>query len=145
MDPRIEKTIALLEECLHRTVDYDEIAQEVNLSLPRLRSLFRAETGEPLARYHKSLRMREAGKLLQSTFLNLKQIMLRVGINDESHFVRDFKKTYSVSPTQYRARALSLADVRKGDDQIGQQIISFANKFLLMFLHHKIILMMFLS
>jgi transcriptional regulator GlxA family with amidase domain len=116
MDSRVEKTIGLLEEQLHRTIHYDDIAQKVNLSLPRLRSLFRAETGEPLARYHKTLRMREARRLLQGTFLNLKQIMLKVGINDESHFVRDFEKIYTVSPTRYRAGFLHRADVRESDD-----------------------------
>lgn len=104
MDSRVEKTISLLEENLHRSSHYDEIAQVVNLSLPRLRCLFKAETGEPLARYQKALRMREARRLLENTFLNLKQIMLRVGIHDESHFVRDFKRTYNLSPMQYRAQ-----------------------------------------
>jgi transcriptional regulator GlxA family with amidase domain len=124
MDPRIEKTIGLLEESLHRTVHYDEIARTVNLSLPRLRSLFKAETGEPLARYHKALRMREARRLLEETFLSIKQIMRRVGINDESHFVRDFKKINAVYPTQYRARLLHRRDLRDGNDQDGQQIVN---------------------
>lgn len=104
MDSRVEKAIALLEENLHRSVHYEEIAQAVNLSLPRLRSLFRAETGESLARYQKGRRMQAALTLLQNSFLNLKQIMLKVGINDESHFVRDFKKAYKLPPMQYRAQ-----------------------------------------
>lgn len=116
MDARVEKTIGLLEEQLHHTVRYNDLARKVNLSLPRLRSLFRAETGEPLARYHKTLRMREASRLLQGTFLSLKQIMLKVGINDESHFVRDFEKIYALSPTKYRAGLLHRPALRDGND-----------------------------
>jgi AraC-like DNA-binding protein len=146
MDVRIEKTIALLEKNLHRTLDYDEIAQAVNLSLPRLRSLFRAETGQPLARYQKTLRMREASRLLQNTFLNLKQIMLKVGINDESHFVRDFKRTYKLSPMQYRAQyRRGQSGERNRDDQDGQQIVTSANTFLLMFLLSQLMLTLLVS
>src|SRR5215207_10156515 len=104
MDIRVEKILTLLECNLHRTLPSGDIAQTMNLSVPRLRSLFRAEIGQPLARYQKTIRMREARRLLHSTSLSLKVIRLKVGINDESHFVRDFKRTYGLSPTQYRAR-----------------------------------------
>lgn len=57
--------------------------------------------------YRKSLRMRMAKRLLETTFLNVKEIMLEVGFKDESNFVRDFKKCYGLSPTMYRARYLS--------------------------------------
>jgi AraC-like DNA-binding protein len=103
MDVRIRKIVTLLEANFHLTPRVHEIAQVVNLSPPRLRSLFRAETGEPLARYQKGLKMREAQRLLRETFLTIKEIKLRVGINDESHFVRDFKRAYGLTPTQYRA------------------------------------------
>lgn len=104
MDQRILKVVTLLEEKPHATLGPAEIAQAVNLSLPRLRSLFRAETGEPLARYQKLVRMREARRLLQDTFFSVKEIMLKVGIHDESHFVRDFKRIYGVTPTQCRTQ-----------------------------------------
>lgn len=121
MDPRIEKTLALLEVNLHRTLPSHDLARAMDLSVPRLRSLFRAETGEPLARYQKTLRMREARKLLRCTSLSLKQIMLKVGINDESHFVRDFKRASGLTPTQYRVRYRDGYSARPdGDDQIGQ-------------------------
>ena len=104
MDTRVEKVLTLLERNLHRTLTSGDMAVAINLSLPRLRSLFRAETGQPLARYQKTIRMREARRLLLHTSLSLKVIRLKIGINDESHFVRDFKRTYGLSPTQYRAR-----------------------------------------
>jgi transcriptional regulator GlxA family with amidase domain len=108
MDPRILKVVTLLEENPHKTLSPADLAQAVNLSLPRLRSLFRAETGEPLARYQKMVRMREARRLLQDTFFSVKEIMLKVGINDESHFVRDFKRIYGVTPTQSRSQCREL-------------------------------------
>jgi hypothetical protein len=46
--------------------------------------------------------MKEATVLLSTTFLTVKEIMVRVGFLDESHFVKDFKKIYGTTPTEYR-------------------------------------------
>jgi AraC-like DNA-binding protein len=50
--------------------------------------------------------MQQAKDLLEATFLSVKEIMNIVGIRDDSHFVRDFKKTYGATPTQHRRRYL---------------------------------------
>jgi AraC-like DNA-binding protein len=87
---------------LSRDLALDEIARSVNLSHSRLRSLFKAETGMSPRYYLKHLRMQEAKRLAESTFLNVKQIMNSLGMRDESHFVRDFKRIHGVTPSQYR-------------------------------------------
>ena len=46
--------------------------------------------------------MERAKDLLESSFLSVKEIAYQVGLNDESHFVRDFKSTYGFSPALYR-------------------------------------------
>ena len=48
--------------------------------------------------------MERAKDLLESSFLSVKEIAYQVGLNDESHFVRDFKATYGYSPSLYRSR-----------------------------------------
>lgn len=48
--------------------------------------------------------MERAKHLLESSFLSVKEIAFQVGLNDESHFVRDFKSTYGFSPALYRSR-----------------------------------------
>lgn len=68
--------------------------------------MFKVETGTSPERHLKSLRMQKAKELLETTFLSVKEIASRVGLRNESHFVRDFKRTYGVTPTQYRARYL---------------------------------------
>ena len=47
--------------------------------------------------------MERAKGLLESSFLSVKEIAFQVGLNDESHFVRDFKSTYGYSPALYRS------------------------------------------
>ena len=58
----------------------------------------------PPIRYLRLLRMERAKDLLESSFLSVKEIAFQVGLNDESHFVRDFKSTYGFSPALYRSR-----------------------------------------
>jgi hypothetical protein len=48
--------------------------------------------------------MERAKDLLESSFLSVKEIAYQVGLNDESHFVRDFKSTYGFSPALYRSQ-----------------------------------------
>jgi len=104
MDHRVEKAIRLMHEGMSQKLVPGEIALAVNLSLAHLRYLFRAETGMSPAQYLRTLRMREAERLLKTTFLSVKEVMHRIGVRDDSHFARDFKKAYGISPAQYGAR-----------------------------------------
>lgn len=81
-----------------------EFAQSVNLSVWRLCHIFKSDVGVPPIKYLRFLRMERAKELLESSFLSVKEIAYQVGLNDESHFVRDFKSTYGYSPTLYRLR-----------------------------------------
>lgn len=81
-----------------------EFAQSVNLSVWRLCHIFKSDVGLPPIKYLRLLRMERAKGLLESSFLSVKEIAFQVGLNDESHFVRDFKATYGHSPTIYRSQ-----------------------------------------
>jgi AraC-like DNA-binding protein len=102
MDLRIEKLVALMRDDPTQRLPLSKMAQLVNLSRARLCYLFKSESGISASLYLKSLRMKEAAVLLSTTFLSVKEIMVRVGLGDESHFVKDFKKIYGMTPTEYR-------------------------------------------
>lgn len=72
--------------------------------------------GQTPAQYLRSIRMREAEKLLRTTFLSVKEIMNCVGLSNESYFVHEFKKTYNLAPSKYRA---SLTGPLKPDSSSG--------------------------
>jgi transcriptional regulator GlxA family with amidase domain len=67
-----------------------------------LRHLFKAETGETPTQFLKEVRLRDAERLLLTTFLSVKEIMNRVGFLDESHFGHEFKRMYGLAPSKYR-------------------------------------------
>jgi len=104
MDQRISKVVELMRGNLYQELSLEALAQAVNLSPSRLHNVFKSETGMSPARYLKTLRLERAKELLEASFLSVKEIRVKVGIGDESHFVRDFRKAYGLSPTQYRAR-----------------------------------------
>jgi transcriptional regulator GlxA family with amidase domain len=104
MDPRVQTVIALISSDLEHELPLSELVRVVNLSPSHLQRLFKAELGMTTFRYMKLLRMERARYLLESSFLSVKEIMNTVGINNRSHFVKDFKKLYGRTPTQLRLR-----------------------------------------
>lgn len=102
MDKRVEKIIQMMREDVSGELSLSEFAQSVNLSVWRLCHVFKSDVGMPPMRYLRLLRMERAKDLLESSFLSVKEIGFRVGLTDESHFVRDFKATYGLSPACYR-------------------------------------------
>lgn len=103
MDRRVETALHLMKGNLQQKTSLSGIAACVNLSASRLSHLFKTETGVSPAKYLKHARMERAKQLLETSFLSVKQIMVAVGINDSSHFVRSFKNAYGLTPTDYRS------------------------------------------
>ena len=105
MDQRVQIVRSAIEKDCRRAWTIASQAKLVNLSPSRLRHLFKSETGITPNQFIKEVRLREAERLLRTTFLRVKEIMNRVGFLDESHFGHEFKKTYGVSPSKYRSNA----------------------------------------
>lgn len=102
MDRRVQRVIQMIESDIRRNLTLAEMSHAVNLSPSHLYHLFKSETGMPPTRYVKVLRLRKAKELLETTFMSVKEIVTLIGANDGSHFVRDFKRHYNLTPTQYR-------------------------------------------
>ncbi|HEY8186715.1 MAG TPA: helix-turn-helix domain-containing protein [Pyrinomonadaceae bacterium] len=100
----MQKVITLMREEYRRETPLSEMAGFVNLSPSRLRYLFKIEVGMAPAQYLKAFRMQRARELLETTFLSVKEIRTSIGLNDHSHFVRAFKKSYGFTPAKYRMR-----------------------------------------
>jgi AraC-like DNA-binding protein len=99
MAERIKKVIEVMQGDPSRSFSLGQMAESVNLSPPYFCYLFKSVTGVP-----------QAATLLTTTFLSVKEIVRRVGCTDESHFVRDFKRIYGVTPSEFRNGALSVAE-----------------------------------
>lgn len=103
MNPKIRKVVRLMESSLDRKLSLDEIAEAAGLHQSRLNGLFKSEFNKPPLRHHKIMRLQRARDLLESTFWKVDQIRIAVGY-DHSHFFKDFKANFGLTPSQYRAR-----------------------------------------
>lgn len=113
MAKRVKRVIEMMEGDPSKTFTLEKMAESVNLSAPYFCFLFKSITGMPPAKYLKTLRMQEAATLLTTTFLSVKEIVRRVGLADESHFVRDFKRHYGVTPSEFRNTSFLSSDSTK--------------------------------
>ena len=118
MAERVKRVIELMEGNPSRNFTLGKMAESVNLSAPYFCYLFKTITGVPPAKYLKSLRMRQAATLLTTTFLSVKEIVRRVGLTDESHFVRDFKRVYGVTPSEYRNGAFLSSEAKNAEPAV---------------------------
>lgn len=145
----------MMREDVRGELSLTEFAQSVNLSVWRLCHIFKSDVGMPPIRYLRLLRMERAKVLLESSFLSVKEIAFQVGLNDESHFVRDFKSTYGYSPALYRSHFRSNGtEEHKGNgngksegetSQLRQQLMRIAKQSVLPSLHVMVCVFSYLN
>src|SRR5713226_3462327 len=102
MDWRIHAVVDFMERNIHRDVTLEDLAHVVQVSPWHLSRLFKAATGTTPLGYFKCLKLEYAKRLLASTLLSVKEVRVKVGIIDESHFFRDFKSAFGSTPKNYR-------------------------------------------
>jgi AraC family transcriptional regulator, arabinose operon regulatory protein len=107
VDGRVQLVLAKLANDPKAAVSLDSLAASVSLSPSRLRHLFTQEVGMPPVSFVKKSRMEQARTLLDSTFLNVKQVAYELGFTSEAHFIREFKRTWGTTPTAWRRRSSS--------------------------------------
>jgi two-component system response regulator YesN len=107
MDQRVQQVISFIKHNFRYRLSLEEMARRVGLTPWDLYRLFKSATGLSPGQYLAARRMEEAKLLLTATFLNTREIMSRVGVDDENQFNRDFKSAYGLLPAQYRLHCLA--------------------------------------
>jgi transcriptional regulator GlxA family with amidase domain len=123
MDRRIFHLKEQLPNNLQHQWTVKEMAKICKLSVPHFQKLFKSHTGMPPIAYLSDLRLEKALDLLETTFLNIQEIRIKVGMFDDSHFTQDFKKRFGVTPTTYREqykKKFELKRRRTASDRIRQ-------------------------
>lgn len=80
------------------------MAGEIGQSVSHFHQDFKVHFQKTPLVYLHDLRLENAREMLQdaTNFECIKEIAYRVGLTDESHFTRDFKKKFGLTPTEYR-------------------------------------------
>jgi two-component system response regulator YesN len=102
VDPRVDFLIGCAKRDFRQNISVDVMACMVNISTSHLAHLFKREANVSLKHFVREIRLQHAKRLLETSFLSVKQVMVSSGFNDASHFVRDFKQVYGKTPSEYR-------------------------------------------
>jgi AraC-like DNA-binding protein len=79
----------------------NELADEVGLSLKKLKEGFKQIYGTSVYSFLFDYKMEYARKLLETNKYNVNEIGLKVGYSTASHFISAFKKKYGTTPKKY--------------------------------------------
>lgn len=91
-----------IEEGLAEDLTIADMAAVVHMSQFHFARAFKAATGTPPHRYLTSRRMERAKVLLSVTGLSVAEVALRVGFDNKSHFIAQFRKATGTTPKAYR-------------------------------------------
>ncbi|MBL8208017.1 MAG: helix-turn-helix domain-containing protein [Blastocatellia bacterium] len=81
-----------------------EFAAELQISPRQFERRFKDETGSSLREYLKKIRLEKASELLATKRLSVKEVGAEVGLEETSHFVRDFEAVFGLTPVHYHKR-----------------------------------------
>lgn len=115
-DDRVRRALLLMEQHFADPLPIGDIATRLKLSTRQLERLFLTAVGSRPATYYRTLRLRYARWLLDTTDRTVTDIALESGFSDCAHFSRQFKAMHGYTPTDARSgtRDLSPTSVAAG-------------------------------
>lgn len=99
---RVSMLVRAIRADLTRAWTVTEMAAVLGVSGAQLRRICARHLGATPRQLLCNARLQAAALLLRDPGMRVKEIQARVGIADASHFCRDFRDRYGVSPTEYR-------------------------------------------
>ena len=106
-----DRLIAMLNyiQANYQTVTLEDMAREFHLSTPYISKYIREKSGKTFGEQVTAVRMKRAKTLLRNGNMTIENISYSIGYPNAEHFSRVFKKTFEVSPAQYRKIATKQA------------------------------------
>jgi transcriptional regulator GlxA family with amidase domain len=105
-DGPLREALRIMEASVEFPRPTAEIALAVGISTRQLERLFARCFGQSPQHYHRSLRLRRARVLIESSHMSVMEIALACGFGTPSHFSRLFRRTYGTSPFDLRRRIM---------------------------------------
>ncbi|MEL6650976.1 MAG: DNA-binding response regulator, partial [Bacteroidota bacterium] len=98
----LKRAMDLIEE--HMTnpdFNVENMAREIGMSRSKLYLKLKALTGQSSSEFIRTVRLKRAVQLLESSDLTVKEIMYMTGFNTASYFSKCFKKQFGIVPSEY--------------------------------------------
>lgn len=93
-----------IEKNYQRDITLKQLAEEWHYSPNYLGNVIKQKFNKGFSEYLLEYRMEKAAKLLKSDEAKIYEVAHRVGYNNISSFIKQFKQTYGVTPAECRER-----------------------------------------
>ena len=110
----IHEALVFIEQNFQNDISVEDIAAFCNLNRRYFGKIFRDAVGKSPQEFLISYRITKAAELLKLTELTIKDIGNAVGYPSQLHFSRAFKKTYGISPREWRSENKIASAAGKG-------------------------------
>lgn len=98
---RIKKAKEIMIARMAEPPTLPELAQEIGLSLKKLKEGFKQIYGDSVYSFLFEYKMDFARKMLETGRYNVNEVGLKIGYSTASHFIASFKKKYGTTPKKY--------------------------------------------
>ena len=98
VDQRVVNVINLIKQTIDSNLSVEDLATEVNLSVPRLVQLFKQQTGIPIRRYRLWHRLYVTSVKMGQGY-NLTDAAIAAGFTDSSHCSHTFRSMLGLKPS----------------------------------------------
>lgn len=89
----------------YQNVTLEDMAVQFHLSTPYISKYIKDKSGKTFGEHVTQIRMKRAKTLLKNGNMTVENISYAVGYPNAEHFTRTFKKTFQMTPVQYRNQA----------------------------------------
>ena len=86
----------------YTSVTLEDLSGHFHLSKPYMSKYIKEKSGETFGDIVKNIRMKKAKTLLKNTSMTVENVSRTLGYDNVEHFSRSFKKTFQMTPMQYR-------------------------------------------
>ena len=99
---KIQQAVEYIKENYDKNLNMAVVSNYISMNYSLFSYSFKQYTGNNFVNCLKNLRMEEAKKLLAKTDMRVVEISQKVGYDNEKHFMKTFKSSCGVSPSEYR-------------------------------------------
>lgn len=104
VDPKVARTVALMEANLEEPLTTDQIAERIGVSRRQLERLFKRYLEAVPSQYYLELRLQRARQLLRATRQSIVQIGLACGFASGPHFSSAYRNRFGMTPREDRLK-----------------------------------------
>lgn len=103
---KIQQAVAYIRENFDKDLNMAVVSNHISMNYSLFSFVFKQYTGSNFVNFLKDIRIEEAKRLLEETDMKVVDISMKVGYENEKHFMKIFKSSCGVSPTEYRRNML---------------------------------------